>query len=475
MDLYKPSMIAFFAVVIGMAVVLAPPLANVTKAAGASHSSRNRDTRLTLPEAISIAVARNLRIADSRLAVREREYQRREAFSDFLPTIDLQYYATADRYGNSGFVEELTRQQNSRWTIRGDPLIPGEGLWPHHPYRIDSHRNFTLTATVTQALFTGGKLLNDYKYAQLGVDFQAIQYDVDRQDLILDVTEAYYQLIQGQKELEVADSAIRALEAVRNQSIEFSKAGTVAKVDVLSTEGQLAQARVQKTQALADIEQAKATLCFLLRYPQEAPIKVVQDIAYRPNPYRIPEIYATAAANRLEIRQTNISVDQALALIKSAKAGLLPSISLQVQGTRINDDWNPFDPEGVNDWQVQGLFTWAFDMFRSRETVKERRATEARAFVAREQLVEQVMEEVKSAYVDMKRAESDVANYRSSVDYNRENFRINQERYQHRAATYIEVLDAQRQLSLAEGNYYTSLIGHRINQAILERRMGILK
>ena len=195
----------------------------------------------------------------------------------------------------------------------------------------------------------------------------------------------------------MAESAIRALEAVRNQSIQFFMAGTVAKVDVLSAEGQLSQARVQKTQAFADIEQAKATLCFLLRYPQDSPMKVVDDIAYRPNPYRIPEIYATAAANRLEIRQANISVDQALTMIKSAKADLLPSLLVQIQGTRINDDWNPFDPEGVNDWQIQGLFTWAFDMFNTRETVKERRATQARSFVAREQLVEQVMEQVKLA------------------------------------------------------------------------------
>jgi len=154
---------------------------------------------------------------------------------------------------------------------------------------------------------------------------------------------------------------------------------------------------------------------------------------------------------------------------------LLPQVSAQVQGTRMNDDWNPFDPEGVNDWQLQGLLTWTFDMFRTRETVKERRASEARAFVAREQLVEQVMEEVKLAYVDMRRSESDIGNNRKAVEFRRENFRINQERYKEQVATYIEVLDAQRQLSLAEGDYYTSLVGYRINKAILERRMGILR
>ena len=429
--------------------------------------------RLSLSQAVSIAVTRNLRMADSRLAVREKEHQRREAFSDFFPSISLQYTGTADKYRQAGFAQQLAGVQDSRWTVRGNPAAAG--LQPNYPYRIDPYRQFVLTATITQPLFAGGRLLNNYKFAQLGVDFSSIQYEVGRQDLILDVTQAYYQLIQGEKLLEVAESAIRALEALRNQTVDFFKAGTVAKVDVLSTEGQLAQARIQRTQALANIEQSKATLGFLLRYPQETAIRIVQDFDYRSNPYHLPEIYATAAANRLEIRQANISVDQALALMKSAKADLLPQVSIQAQGTRVNDDWNPFDAEGVNDWQLHVTLTWAFDMFRTRETVKERRASEARAFVAREQLVEQVMEEVKLAYVDMKHSESDIANNRAAVAFRRENFRINQERYERQLATYIEVLDAQRQLSLAEEDYYISLIGYRINKAILERRMGILR
>jgi outer membrane protein TolC len=114
-------------------------------------------------------------------------------------------------------------------------------------------------------------------------------------------------------------------------------------------------------------------------------------------------------------------------------------------------------------------------MFRNRETVKERRATQARAFVNRELLVEQIMEEVKTAYLDMKRSESDIADNRKAVEYRKENFRINQERYKEQVATYIEVLDAQRQLAQAQGDYFISLVNYRINQAVLERRMGTIR
>jgi outer membrane protein TolC len=189
----------------------------------------------------------------------------------------------------------------------------------------------------------------------------------------------------------------------------------------------------------------------------------------------VPDIYATAAANRVEIRQANISVEQALALVRAAQADLIPNVSLQIHGTRTNDDWNPFDREAMNDWQIQGIFTWAFDMFRSRETVKEKRVGQARAFVAREQLVEQIMEDVKTAYVDMKRSESNIFDNQRAVEYRKENFRINRERYKEQVATYTEVLDAQRQLSQAEGDYFTSLCQYRINKAVLERRMGTLR
>lgn len=428
--------------------------------------------RLTLDEALAIAQNRNLQLLDSRLAIQEKEYQRREAYSDMFPQIDVTYVANWNRYRQDGVVHQFAASHDSRWTVRGLQLQ----WWdPDYPYRIDPYRTFSLSVTITQPIYTGGRLLNEYKYARLGVDYAELQAEITRQDLMLNVIEAYYQLVQSEKLLSVADQSIRALEALRNQTKEFYKAGVVPKVDVLSTEGQLAQARIQRTQALTDIQKFTALLNFLLRFPQESRIRVVHDIDYRPNSYRIPDIYQTAAANRLEIRQANITVEQAIALVKSSRASLVPSISLQAQGARINDDWNPLDKEAVNSWSLQGVLTWSFDMFRRRDTMKERVTQQARAFVAQQLLVEQIMEEVKQAYEDMKRAESDIQDNQKAVEFRRENFRINQERYKEQVATYIEVLDAQRQLAQAEGDYYMALVSYRINEAVLRRQMGILR
>ncbi len=474
MDYSRPMNGLWCVVCLGVLLCAAPPLVEQLGAEEPVSRSKSSDMVLSLPQAVGISVNRNLRMADSRLAVEEKEHQRREAFSDFFPSIDVQYTARGYRYKQMSTVAAFAMSHDSRWMTRNSSSSPNF-LMPNYPYRIDPYRTFTMSATLTQPIFSGGKLLNDYKYYRLGVDYSAIQAEVDRQDLILEVYEAFYGMTQGEKLLEVAKQSVVALTSLRNQTMEFYKTGVVPKVDVLSTEGQLATARIQRTQANSQIETQRAVLNNLLRYPQESPTRITYDLDFRPSSYTIPAIYEIAARNRLEIRQANISVEQALALVKMADADLMPSIQVQATGLRINDDWNPFDPEAMNDWSVAGVLTWSFNMFRNRETSKERRVSQARTFVAREQLVENIMSEVKQAYVAMKRSESDVVDNRKAVEFRTENFRINQERYKEQVATYTEVLDAQRELSNAQGDYYTSLIGARLNRAILARKMGILK
>ena len=477
MDRSRPATGWLSVVLVGMIFLVAAPQGVAAQPVTHARSSGRDQQRVSLRQAVSTALTRNLRMADARLAVEEKERRRRESFSQFFPTIDLAYTGQWSRYRNAVNTQALAGQHDSRWAVRGDGGKTS-GFAPDYPYRIDPYRQFSMSATMTQPLYTGGRYVNQYKYAQLGVDFTSLQFDVERQDLTLDVVDAYYQLVQSYMLLQVADESIRALEAFRNQTIEFYRAGVSAKVDVLSAEGQLATARVQRTQALTDIENNRATLNYLLRNPQETTYSIDLDLAYIPNSYRIPDVYSVAAANRIEIRQANISIEQAMALVKTAKADLLPTVNVQAQVTRLNDDWNTFDPEAVQDpmvWSLQGVLTWSFNMFGFRETVQERRATQARAFVARQQLVEQIMRDVKQAYQNMKRSERDIADNRKAVEFRTENFRINKERYKEQVATYIEVLDAQRQLAVSEGDLYTSQANYRINQATLERQMGTLR
>ncbi|MFH0960298.1 MAG: hypothetical protein V1897_16520, partial [Pseudomonadota bacterium] len=119
---------------------------------------RNNDPslRVSLPQAVAIAVARNLVMADSRLAVEEKEYQRREAYSDFFPSIDVLYNGTWDRYQNASYVSALSFVQDARHTgsqqfnLQWAPLSPpaAQAGTSVYPYRIDPYRQFTGSVTI---------------------------------------------------------------------------------------------------------------------------------------------------------------------------------------------------------------------------------------------------------------------------------------------------------------------------------------
>ena len=70
---------------ISTVAVAAPFGADDTHARSYQRKPKQCPIRLTLSQAVGIALSRNLRITDARIAVKESEHQRREAYSDMLP------------------------------------------------------------------------------------------------------------------------------------------------------------------------------------------------------------------------------------------------------------------------------------------------------------------------------------------------------------------------------------------------------
>ena len=465
---------SFLLVIIMAGVCCVPTLPMMLHCCEAKTAVHRREPvrRLSLGQAVAIALTRNFRLTVARIEVQKKEHDRRTAFSDFFPSLKLEYTATAERYQNLDTIEYLGLAQDSRWYER---ITASDYIIPSTPYRIDPYKNFNLTATLTQPLFSGGQLISEYKRAKLGVESARIQLDLEKQDLILDVHTAYYQLVLAYKLLETATKSVEALEAHKRQSEAFYRTGLALEVDVLSAQGQLAKARASRYSAEKAIESRRATLNFLLRYPQGTRTEVVPDVSYEPSRYQVPNIFRTAAANRLEIVKANISVQEAMAAIKKKQSDLMPNVYMEIEGSRTNDDWNVFDHEAYNDWSLQGVLTWTFDMFGRREKVKKKQADYAQKYVSQQLLVQQIMEEVQRAFIDMQRSERNIVEYKKALKAYLRNYERTTALYKEQLATYREVLDAETDAVNAAASYYTSLLNYKINLAKLERKMGTLR
>ncbi len=128
MDRSRPIMGWLCVVVISLALGMAPPYAGAADSSKKGRAAKNAVPRLSLPEAVNISLTRNLRMADSRLAVQEKEHQRREAFSDFFPTLDVQYISglgSVQTEFERGGLCRLARQRGGLCEPcrRGHPLL----------------------------------------------------------------------------------------------------------------------------------------------------------------------------------------------------------------------------------------------------------------------------------------------------------------------------------------------------------------
>jgi len=141
---------------------------------------------ITLPDAIRLAVERNLDIQLAREEVDFARQRQNEARTGFLPKLTTEY----------GY-----RRPNSTETKIGGVTLESQDQNEYH-----------FTGTVTQPIFTGFATLSTYELARLGLDSAKIQLDRARLDIILRVKQSYLLIVQSQKIREVAEQSVRQLQ-----------------------------------------------------------------------------------------------------------------------------------------------------------------------------------------------------------------------------------------------------------------------
>ncbi len=453
--------------------LLSTPLATMTSAIPSIDVENHSNAKLSVREAVQLAIVRNFSLRSQALTMAQKENIKWASFSDLLPQLNITYDSEINRYRQASNAGILTGVHPSRWSYRGQTNNPT--LQPLYPYRIDPYKMMTLTATITQPIYDAGRLGNTYKYAVMDAVASGVDMETMRRDLTKSVIQSFYQILLGKRLLDVTEESIRELTAFRARARALLKHGEALRVDVAAAEASLARVKAKKSKVITDLETAQAQLNFLLAFPQSTCLKLDEQITYEPSPYTCPEIYMIAVSNRSEIRKANISIDQAKAQVRIAQASLVPAINLQLQGQRFNDDWNVLDPEGTNEWTIQGTLTWAFDLFRSRETVRQQRNAHAQSFVNREYLVQQIMHQVQSAYLQVKQSEVDIEQFKAEIKWRQEQYKRTKEMYNQQLTSYLHVMDAITNLDTSRSNYFTALANHTIYMAELERQMGILK
>lgn len=408
----------------------------------------NGTVDLNLPKTVQMALDYNRDIKNSQYALKKAEYTIDEAKAGKAPVVDYTFSTQRSRATDASLA--ASRSRNAISNAFGNNL------------------------SVTIPLYTGGKVEGNIDVAKLGKT--NAQEDILRveQATKYSAIEGYYGLLAYQELQGVYHEAVDNLQGHLDNVQAQYNVGTKAKVDVLSSDVSLANAKTTAITADNNVAIAESNLNNILGLPLETKLNLADhQLPFDTYNISLQEATDYAMKYRPEVLQAAIAVQQAERNIDIADAGNKPTVAI-TGGNNWADNTFPGIDANKRSWNIGAGVTYNFyDGGATKAKVNQAKQDLLVARETEQKTREAVQLEVKQAYLNIRSAAQKVEETQTVVDQAHENYRIQNIRYQAGVGINLDVLDAQLSLNEAQVNHIQALYDYNVGIAKLEQVMGV--
>ena len=332
----------------------------------------------------------------------------------------------------------------------------------------NSHSN-TLTAKLP--IFTGGNLSGQIKRAKANYQYNEVGVQRTYNEMRSTVTNGYFNMLQADNMQKLsAESVTRLEDHLKNVQAQYD-VGVVAKVDVLRSQVELANAKQTLIQAENSYQVAEANMNKIVGLPMDTNLKLDNLLVYNAYDKNMDDCLAYAAEHRPELMQAKYGVDAAKGALMVARSGHMPQVAASASQAWSDTNW-PGDENG--NWGVGVNVT--LNVFDTGVTLSKIHGAEADLKKAEEtyrDTVDSVNLDVRSNYLGLREAEKRISTTKLAVEQADEDYRIAQLRYMSGVGTNTDVLDAQVALTQAKTNYTQALYDYNTSKTALETSIGV--
>lgn len=395
--------------------------------------------KLTLHDAVALALKQNPLVILANLNVSQSEQDRLIARSALLPQI-------------AGNVSETVHRLNLQTAIGfGFPGFP-EHIGPYEVFQVGTGFNaavFDLT------------LWHRYRSARIGIDASRAQETTAREESVLLVVSQYLGSQRAAADVQAAQSRVSLAQALYDQAADLQKNGVGTGIDTLRANVELQNEKQRLIVSRTQLETSLYALARLLSVDPHRSIELADQSSFSQTPETAPDqTLDRAYTTRPELRQLLAQEERASIELKSAADERIPKFS--ISGFWFEQGLTPGTAIPV--YQYQGSLD--FPLFTGGRIQAQR----AQASLAIRQLKQQEQDlrnrialEVKTAIAQVEAARGEVTVANLGVDLARQEVEQARDRFQAGVANNIEVVSAQDALSRANDNQIAAL--YRYNQA----------
>lgn len=333
------------------------------------------------------------------------------------------------------------------------------------------YNEFSNSASVRMPLFTAGKRKGTITASKRNYEIAELEIERTDQEVKLDATQSYFDVLQTRNLVQLNQESVTRLEEhLRNVEAQYS-VGVVAKVDVLRSQVELADAQQELIKAENAYDMAVATLNNVVGLPHATQTVAKEELAYNEYNKSIEDCIAFSAVHKPEIIQAEKSVSAAKNSIMVARSGYYPQIDV---GGSYGWNKDKFPGDNKSNWQVSAVMSLnVFDSNVTRGAVDTAQGNYAQSQAKYQQAKDNAFLNVRNNYLSLREAEKRISTSSVAVEQAEEDYKIAQVRYQAGVGTNTDVLDAQVALTKAHTNYVQALYDYNTSWANLENAMGV--
>lgn len=356
----------------------------------------------------------------------------------------------AIKAAKTGFFPAVDFSGSYQYRINKYELGFGEGM----PGIEMDHNTYSLGATVSQPIYAGGQIYNNYKAAQVQGKITEQAEELTTDNIIYSADVNYWTAAARKGMYEVMCQYVDIVGELANVlTIRFND-GQISKTDLLQVESRLKEAELNKSGAYKDYQIALQNLNTLMGIPPMNAIEVVDSITtYLALPLAVGE--DVAVRNRPEYTISQLNIDYQKRQINLSKAKYNPSLAIGFQGTWgtamlnvVGSDklWTP----AVFASLKIPLFHWGA---RFKEVNSQKAILRSKEY-ALDNTRDQIAQEVANAWTGLTENTKQIATAEEACKIAEENLDLNTFSYNEGKLPILDVLSAQ--LSWIQS--YSSLI-----------------
>lgn len=351
----------------------------------------------------------------------------------------------------------------------------------------DTRNAGIVAVTLTQPIYMGGKIRAYNKITEYAEQASGTIYDKTLQDIIVDVDEAYWNLVALHSKKKLAEGYKTLVEKLESDVEQLVKEGMATKADLLSVKVKVNEAGVTLIQVNNGIELSRMNLCRICGLDMDEPIDVEDnmdnktsiadfddnvDMSNQSADYMMQQ----AEGNRKELQALELQNKIYDEKIKLARAEYLPKVALMGGYLASNPSvFNSFERKMKGMWNVGitlnvPILTWGDRSYK----VKAAKAEACMHRYETEEVKEKIELQVNQCRQKLQESQERYQTTLRSVDEAEENLRYANHGMKEGVITLSNVMEAQTAWLKAKSEWVNAQVDVRIANLYLKKAIGTI-